>query len=78
MRKLSSLTILYCLLGSRVHTCKVKLRALSPDSADSRQLGQGVGTALARAAAGYGGLGLAGLTPAFPTAKARPPIESRA
>ena len=30
MRKLRSLTILYCRLGSRVHTSQVKMRALSP------------------------------------------------
>jgi hypothetical protein len=45
MRKLRSLTIFYCRLGSRATTSKVKLRALSPDSADSRQLRHGVGAA---------------------------------
>jgi hypothetical protein len=86
MRKLRSLTILYCRLGSRVHTSQVKLRALS-DSADSRQLGHGVGAAacaapgsggagfagaaLARAAAGSGGHGLAGLTAALASPAAK-------
>ena len=67
---------MHCRLGPRVHTSQVKLRALSPDSADSLQHEHGVGAAacgaqgsggagfdgnaLARAAAGSGGHGLAG------------------
>jgi hypothetical protein len=93
MRKLRSLTISYCRLGSRVHTSKVKLRALSPDRADPWQLEHGVGAAacgasasgcaglasaaLARAAAGAGGHGLRGLSPAFARHPHKGPATNR-